>query len=68
VAVAKSLAELIDEMNARLPSIRPHFNRGKLRKSRWDGHNCHLVVDCDCRELDNEDAPETLHAQTPDEA
>ena len=65
--MGKSLSDLLDEMNDHLPTIRPHWNRGKLRKSRYDGHSCHLVVDCDCRELDNEDAPETLHAQAPEE-
>lgn len=65
--MGKSLAELLDEMNAHLPKIRRHHNRGIMFHSRYDGHNCHLVVDCNCRELDYEDAPTTLHAQTPEE-
>jgi hypothetical protein len=63
-----NLAELLEDMNAHLPTIRRHWNRGKmLREPKYDGHACHLVVDCDCRELDYEDAPQTLHAQTPEE-
>ena len=65
--MAKSLSDLLEEMNRYLPKIPPHFNRGKMFRSRYDGHSCHLVVDCDCRELDNEDAPQALHAQAPEE-
>jgi hypothetical protein len=66
--MARSLADLLDEMNDHLPKIKRHFNRGVRFESRWDGHSCHCVIDCPCSEIDGEDAPETLHATPPDEA
>jgi len=66
--MALTLAEYLIEMNRLLPSIRRHPLKGLVpQSSRYDGHNCHVVVDCDCRELDHEDAPQALHAQTPEE-
>ena len=66
--MARSLADLLDEMNDHLPTIKRHHNRGVKFESRWDGHSCHCVIDCPCQELDGEDAPQAIHAQTPDEA
>jgi len=66
--MARSLADLLDEMNDHLPTIKRHHNRGVKFESRWDGHSCHCVIDCPCQELDGEDAPETLHPAHSEEA
>jgi hypothetical protein len=65
--MAKSLAELLEDMNAHLPTIQRHWNRGKMFRSRYDGHSCHLAVACDCRDLDGDAAPDRIHGALPNE-
>jgi hypothetical protein len=66
--MALTLAEFIEQMNAALPRIPRHPSRGMPQSSRWDGHNCHCVIDLEPKEIDHEACPSTLHAQVPDEA
>lgn len=66
--MALTLADLINEMNAALPSIPRHPMKGIVpQSSRYDGGRAHLVVDTDCRELDHEACPQTIHATLPEE-
>jgi hypothetical protein len=63
-----TLAELLEDMNAHLPTIRRHWNRGKmLHEPRYAGPCAHLTVECDCRELDGDAAPDRIHGALPNE-
>jgi hypothetical protein len=64
--MALTLAEYLDEMNRHLPSIRRHPNRGERTNEFYLGHDVYVTIDCDLRDM-NEDAPQTIHAKTPEE-
>lgn len=62
-----SLADLLEQMNEAMPAFPPHHNRRKMYHDRYAGPECHCVVDCDCRELDGDDAPDRIHAALPED-
>ena len=64
--MALTLAELIEQMNAHIPLIPRHPCRGERTHEFYAGHDCYVTIDCDLRDM-NEDAPQTIHAQTPEE-